>query len=232
MGVWEYGRKRKKRMKVGKREGKESRKRFFSFFSLFPHTPILPYPLFFFLISCSAFETTKITPVPQPDSTWLYESSAIAAFKEGIAVLAVPLNDVKEVDAFAVIVVNQTDHWVSFYKKECVLLDQGGGHAKPLEKSQLSVYLKKNFEPRLPLSLSSEVFRWKRDIVLKGDTGPIPVEDVDKTSVLPGRRSQFYLYFKKQSLSSPLLTLIIPNIKNETTSDKTTFTFRFEIKKG
>lgn len=167
--------------------------------SFFPPAPLLPCSsALYFLIaiaillaSCSAFETTKITPVPQPDATWLYESNAIAAFKEGIAVLAVPLNDVKEVDAFAVIVVNQTDHWVSFYKKECVLLDQGGGHAKPLEKSQLSVYLKKNFEPRMPLSLGSEVFRWKRDIVLKGDTGPIPVEDVDKTSVLPGRRSQF-----------------------------------------
>lgn len=188
--------------------------------------------LLLLLVSCSAFETTKIVPLTQPDTVLLYESNSLAASKDGISILAVPLNDVKEVDAFGVIIVNQTNHWISFYKKGCVLLDQSGGHAKPLEKSQLNVYLNKNFEPKMPLSLNSEVFRWRRDIILKGDIGPIPVEDINKTSVLAGKKSQFYLYFKKQSLSSPLLTLIIPNITNESSGEKTTFTFRFEVKKG
>ena len=61
----------------------------------------------------NAFQTERIVPVFDPEATILMRSGSAAYIKNGITAIAVPLNDVKAVDAFGIIVFNSTDHWIS-----------------------------------------------------------------------------------------------------------------------
>ncbi|MBM3235480.1 hypothetical protein FJZ31_04210 [Candidatus Poribacteria bacterium] len=188
--------------------------------------------ILFMLIGCASLRTTKIIPAIDQDATIFPKTGAVASTKNGIVVLAVPLNDVKEVDALGVIVVNETSNWLSFYKNKCVLLDQNGSTFNPLSKSEENFHLGKNFKPQLPPEFKMELFSWRHGIVGRGSIQGMPLEDLQKTLVMPGSKRQFFLYFKKRSVQSSRLTLIIPNIYNEVSDEKTTFAFKFEVQKG
>ena len=62
----------------------------------------------------NAFQTERIVPVFDPAATILPRSGTVAYVKNGITAMAIPLNDVKAVDAFGIIVFNSTDHWDLF----------------------------------------------------------------------------------------------------------------------
>ena len=185
-----------------------------------------------FLCGCAAFETTKIEPVFDPEATVLPRSGTIAYAKNGILALAVPLNDVKAADAFAVIIYNGTDHFVSLKQKECWMLDGTGGQTKPIHRSMYTAPLGKNYKPTLPPEFKSEVFRWNRSIRFYGDTGALPSEDIETTRIMPKQRSQFFLYFRTRSIKSSNLRVVVPKIYREYDQSETTFVFKFRVKKG
>ena len=86
------------------------------------------------------------------------QTGTVGYVKNGVKAMAVPLNDVKAVDAFGIFIFNGTDHWISFKKRNCQMLDGTGSVTKPIDKSQESFYLKKNFRPKLPPEFGAEVF--------------------------------------------------------------------------
>lgn len=185
------------------------------------------------IVGCGSFKTTKITPMFDPEATILPKTNSIAQVKNGIIAIAIPLNDVKEVDAFGVVVFNHAEHMISFKEKDCWLLDQSGKGIKRIDKSQESFYLGKNFEPELPQEFAAEVFRWDRRISVSGSGfAAMSDEKIDKTVIMPGRKKQFFLYFKKQSTQSSKIRLIIPKVHNDFTGKDTTFVFKFRVEES
>ncbi len=182
-------------------------------------------------LGCSAFQPIRIVPVFDPEATILPRSGAVVHVKNGITVMAVPLNDVKEVDAFGIIVFNSTNHWISLKQKNCSMLDQSGNVAKPIHRSQLSFYLGKNFNPKLPPEFRQD-FRENRALRVMGDPVALPREDIERTTIMPKRRVQFFLYFHKRSIKSSSLRIIVPKVHSEFTETETTFVFKFRVQKG
>ena len=191
--------------------------------------------IFFASLGCStlqtAFQTVRIVPVFDPEATILPRSGTIAYVKNGITAMAVPLNDVKAVDAFGIIVFNSTDHWISLRQEDCSMLDQSGKVYKPIHKSQHTFYLGKNFTPKMPPEFRED-FRENRVLRSMGDLVPLPIEDIEKTTIMPRRRVRFFLYFHKRSLKSSNLRVIVPKVHSEFTDTETTFVFKFELQKG
>ena len=191
--------------------------------------------LFFANLGCAtlqtAFQTERIVPVFDPEATLLMRSGSAAYVKNGITAIAVPLNDVKAVDAFGIIVFNSTDHWISLKQKDCSMLDQSGKVYKPIHRSQHTFYLGKNFTPKMPPEFRED-FRENRVLRSMGDLVALPTEDIEKTTIMPKRRARFFLYFHKRSVESSNLRIIIPKVHSEFTDIETTFVFKFEVQKG
>ena len=183
-------------------------------------------------INCGCFKTIKIVPVVDPKAQIFPRTDAVGIIKDGIIAITVPLNDVKEVDAFGVIIVNNTDHMIHFEKNNCVLLDQSGESSNPIPKSQENLYLNKNFKPKMPLNFKEDLFNWKHGSLWVGNSGGLPFNDIEKTQIMPKLKRQFFLYFRKRSVNSSGLTLIIPNVYNEMEGKKTSFLFKFEVQRG
>ena len=179
----------------------------------------------------TAFQTERIVPVFDPEATLLMRSGSAAYVKNGITAIAVPLNDVKAVDAFGIIIFNSSDHWISLKQKDCSMLDQSGKVYKPIHRSQHTFYLGKNFTPKMPPEFRED-FRENRVLRSMGDLVALPTEDIEKTTVMPKRRVRFFLYFHKRSVESSNLRIIIPKVHSEFTDTETTFVFKFEVQKG
>ena len=179
----------------------------------------------------TAFQSERIVPVFDPEATILMRSGSAAYIKNGITAIAVPLNDVKAVDAFGIIVFNSTDHWISLRQADCSMLDQSGKVYKPIHRSQHTFYLGKNFTPKMPPEFRED-FRENRVLRSMGDLVPLPSEDIEKTTIMPRRRVRFFLYFHKRSVESSNLRIIVPKVHSEFTDTETTFVFKFEVQKS
>ena len=184
------------------------------------------------MLGCSALQPVRIVPQFDAEATILPQTGTVVYEKDGIMAMAVPLNDVKAVDAFGILIFNRTDHWISFKQKDCQLLDQAGNITKPIDKSQESFFLGKNFRPRLPPEFVAEIFRFDKALRAQGSSAAMPREDLQRTTVMPDRRSQFFLYFRKRSIKSSNLRIIVPKVSNDFDQTATTFVFKFEVQKG
>ncbi len=178
------------------------------------------------------FQPEMIVPVFDPDAHIMPQTGTIGYVKNGVKAMAVPLNDVKAVDAFGIFIYNGTDHWISFKKKDCQMLDGTGSVTKPIDKSQESFYLKKNFRPKLPPEFGAEVFRWDKAIRIQGDPAVLPRADIEKTTVMPGQHARFFLYFRKRSIKYSSLRIIVPRVTSDFNEQQTTFVFKFKVQRG
>ncbi len=179
----------------------------------------------------TAFQSERIVPVFDPEATILMRSGSAAYVKNGITAIAVPLNNVKEVDAFGIIVFNSTDHWISLRQEDCSMLDQSGKVHKPIHRSQHTFYLGNNFTPKMPPEFRED-FRDNRVLRSMGDFVPLPSEDIEKTTIMPKRRVRFFLYFHKRSVESSNFRIIVPKVHSEFTDIETTFVFKFEVQRS
>ena len=192
------------------------------------------------LLSCSkvpdfvkdTFQPEMIVPVFDPDAHIMPQTGTVGYVKNGITAMAVPLNDVKAVDAFGVIIYNRTNHWISFKKEDCQMLDGTGNVTKPIDKSQESFYLKKNFRPKLPPEFGAEVFRWDKTLRVQGAPAVLPREDLERTTVMPGQHTRFFLYFRKRSINYSNLRIIVPRVTSDFNEQQTTFVFKFRVQRG
>lgn len=192
------------------------------------------------LLSCSkvpdfikdTFQPEMIVPVFDPDAHIMPQTGTVGYVKNGITAMAVPLNDVKAVDAFGVIIYNRTNHWISFKKEDCQMLDGTGNVTKTIDKSQESFYLKKNFRPKLPPEFGAEVFRWDKTLRVQGAPAVLPREDLERTTVMPGQHARFFLYFRKRSINYSNLRIIVPRVTSDFNEQQTTFVFKFRVQRG
>lgn len=178
------------------------------------------------------FRPERIVPVFDPDATITPQTGTVIYVENGIVVMTVALNDVKNVDAFGVLIYNRTNHWISLKKEDCQMLDQAGNIVKQIDKSQLSFYLKKNDRPNLPPEFAADVFRYDKTIRVQGGYAVLPTDDLKKTNIMPKNSSLFYLYFPKRSIKSNNLRIIIPGVTSEFNDQQTTFVFKFKVQRG
>ncbi len=178
------------------------------------------------------FQPEMIVPVFDPDAVIMPQTGTVVYVKNGVTAMALPLNNVKAVDAFAIFIYNGTDYWISFKKKDCQMLDGTGNVTKPIDKSQESFYLKKNFTPELPPEFAAEIFRWDKTIRIQGDPAILPREDIEKTTVMPRQHTRFFLYFRKRSINYSSLRIIVPRVTSDFNEQQTTFVFRFKVQRG
>ncbi len=178
------------------------------------------------------FQPEMIVPVFDPDAVIMPQTGAVGYVKNGVTAIALPLNNVKAVDAFAIFIYNRTDYWISFKKNDCQMLDGTGNVTKVIDKSQESFYLKKNFRPEVPPEFAAEIFRWDKTLRIQGDPAILPREDIEKTTVMPKHHTRFFLYFRKRSISYSNLRIIIPRVTSDFDDKQTTFVFKFKVQRG
>ncbi len=182
------------------------------------------------LAGCAAMRATRdIRPVIGQDETALLMTDGVAATKGNISVMVVPLADVKELDAFGVMIINESSNWVSFKKEDFVLI-QSGNASKPASDTQVTTRLGANYKPTMPNGLNTDVFQWRRNVNTMKSHGLRIVNDEKKLSVMGGSKEKVFVFFRTRDDTAPL-QLIIPNIYNEKTKERTRFSFKFTVEK-
>ena len=178
------------------------------------------------------FRPERIVPVFDPNAIIMPQTGTVIYKKNGIVAMAVPLHEVKNLDAFAILISNSTDHWITYRREDCQLLDQTGNMINQVDKSQLSFHLGRNFKPKLPPEFAADVFRYDKTIRILGDAAVLPTDDYKKTNVMPKNNSLFYLYFPKRSTKSNNLRIIVPGVTSEFNEQQTSFVFKFRLQRG
>lgn len=173
----------------------------------------------------------RIVPVFDPDATITPQTGTVIYVENGIVAMAVPINDIKNVDEFAILIYNRTDHWISFKQEDCRMLDQTGNIIKQLDKSQQSFHIPRNYKPKLPPEFAADIFRYDKTIRVQGGPPILPSEDFKKTNVMPKNKSQFFIYFPKRSAKSKNLRIIVPGVTSEFNDHQTTFVFKFRVQR-
>ena len=112
------------------------------------------------------------------------------------------------------------------------MLDQAGDETRPIDKSQETFFLGKNFRPKLPPEFGADVFRWNPTLRVQGDLAVLPREDIEKTTVMPKRRTQFFLYFASEVSNRRTYVSSFPKSEPSTTKQNRTFVFKFQTDKG
>ncbi|MBD3184158.1 hypothetical protein GF312_17875 [Candidatus Poribacteria bacterium] len=181
------------------------------------------------LAGCGLNVTRNILPVADQDVVILPRVKGAASHKNEISLIVVPLEDVKEADAFGVMIVNESSHWLKFKKEDFVLI-QGGDVRKPMSESQVNVRMGASYKPTMPKELTADLYEWRKSINIRDSRG-FRVIDEDKTlSVMRGNKEVIYVFFKTTDDISPM-QLIIPNIQKEETGERIRFSFTFEVEK-
>ena len=117
---------------------------------------------------------------------------------------------------------------------KCVFrLDHNGKAYKPLSRSQKNFILGARYRPKPPIGIASDTFRYDRSVAQYGDThiSPLNPGEVFQSRIMPGSRATFFVYFRKRSIDSPFVTVILPDLELGGTKEKLTFVFPFEVQR-
>ncbi len=181
------------------------------------------------LIGCGLNTTRNITPIPGPDIALLARTKGLAANKDDISVVVVPMQSVKELDAFGVMIINESSNWVSIKKEDCILI-QGGEAKYPLDDKQVTSRMGSSYKPSVPEGLVVDISDWRRSVNYLNSRDLEIVDENKKVSVMGGTKETIFLHYKTSDNLSPM-QLIISNIYNETTKQRTRFSFSFNVEK-
>ena len=180
------------------------------------------------LAGCGLHTSRSIIPVPESDVALLPRTKGVAATKNNISVIIVPLEDVKELDGFGVMIVNESKNWISLKKEDCMLI-QSGEVRHPVSDSHVGTRLGGSYRPSMPEQLNVDIFEWRQSVNIRSSRG---FKDEDKTlSIMRGTKEKIFLYFKTRDDIAPM-QLIIPNIYNEAKDQRTRFSFKFAVEKS
>jgi len=181
------------------------------------------------LLGCGLNTTRNIIPIAEPDLTILPRSKGFGATKNDISVVIVPLQAVKELDAFGFMIVNETPNWLSIKKEDCVLI-QGGEARYPLTDKQVTARMGGSYRPSMPEELRADIFDWRRSINTMNTRDLKIIDEDQKISIMSGTKETVFLHFRTTDDISPM-QLIISNLYNEATKQRTRFSFKFTVEK-
>jgi hypothetical protein len=182
------------------------------------------------LAGCAAMRATRIIrPEIGQDETALLMTNGVAATKGNISVVVSPLENVKELDGFGIMIINESSNWVSFKKEDFVLI-QDGVASKPVSDTQVATRLGGSYKPEMPTGINTDIFQWRRNVNNMSSHGLRIVDEEKSLSVMGGSKEKIFVFFNTRDSTAPL-QLIIPNIYNEKTKERTRFSFRFTIEK-
>ena len=182
------------------------------------------------LAGCVSNATRDILPVADPDMTILPRVKGIADTKDNISVAVVPLPDVKELDAFGVIVANETSHLISFSKEDCMLI-QSGEVRRPRTDTQVYKRLGSSYKPSMPSGLNMDIYGWRRSVNVRSSRGLEGIDKEKRITIMGNAKEKIFLFFKTRDDTSPM-QFRIQNIQNEATKQRTWFSFKFTVKKS
>lgn len=182
------------------------------------------------LVGCAGMRMTRnIVPVVGQDETELLMTTGVAATQGAISIIVVPLENVKELDGFGLMIINETSHWLSFRKEDFVLV-QGGEARKPVSDTHVTSRLGGGYKPSMPTGLNTDIYQWRRKVNTMESHG-LRIVDKDKSiSVMSGSKEKIFVFFRTTDDTSPM-QLIIPNIYDEKTKERTRFSFKFTVDK-
>ena len=185
------------------------------------------------LAACAGIHQGHLFAVPGPDMVPLETSKGVATARAGIAVVAAAQNEVKEADAFYFAIYNRSGQYVTLDRSGIYLLDHNGKVYKQLSRSQKNFVLGARYRPKPPIGIASDTFRYDRSVAQFGDThiSPLSPGEVFTSKIMPGARATFFAYFRKRSVQSPTVTVILPNIELGASREKLTFVFPFEVQR-
>jgi hypothetical protein len=182
------------------------------------------------LAGCGGMRATRdILPVAEPDVVILPRSRGVGATKDNISVAVIPLQDVKDLDGFGVLIVNESPNWISLKKEDCMLI-QSGEVRYPLSEAQASSRLGSSYKPRMPGELNIDIFEWRRDINMMNSRDLKIMDEDEKLSIMRGTKERIFLYFRTRDDTAPI-QLIIPKLLNEATEQRTLFSFKFAVER-
>jgi hypothetical protein len=182
---------------------------------------------------CGSVHRGHLLPLPDEDTTFLKSARGVAVRKGGVAVVVAPINEVKEADAFYVVLFNQSGQWVNFRPSDVYMLDENMNRIEQLSRADRNFLLGARHVERPPAGIKADVFRWDRRLNVQGEwAAPLNPDAVVRTSVMSGGKRPFFVYFRKRSTKSPRLMLVVPGVQLGTTMEEHTFQFRFEVQKG
>lgn len=182
------------------------------------------------LAGCGFRATRDILPVADPDMTILPRVKGIANTKDSISVVVVPLPDVKELDAFGVIIANETSHLISFSKEDCMLI-QSGEVRRPMTDTQVYKRLGSSYKPSMPSGLNMDIYGWRQSVNLRSSRGLGGMDKDKRITIMGNAKEKLFLFFKTRDDTSPM-QFRIQNIQNEATKQRTWFSFKFTVKKS
>lgn len=181
------------------------------------------------LFGCGLSTTRNIIPIPGPDIGLLIRSKGLAANKDNISIVVVPMQSVNELDAFGVMIINESANWVSVKKEDCILI-QGGEAKYPLDDRQIASRMGSSYKSSMPETLVVDISDWRRSVNYLNNRDLEIVDKDKKISIMGGTKETIYLHYKTSDNLSPM-QLIISNIYNETTKQRTRFSFSFNVEK-
>lgn len=190
---------------------------------------IWPIILATLLIGCGLNTTRNINPLPEPDVPLLPQSKGLAANKDNVSIVVVPMQSVKELDAFGVMIINESSNWISIRKEDCILI-QGGEARYPLDDKQINARMGSGYKPSMPEQLKVDVFYWRPSVNSLNSRDLKIIDEDKKISIMGGTKETIFLHYKTTDSIAPM-QLIIPSIYNETTKQRTRFSFSFNVEK-
>ena len=180
------------------------------------------------LAGCGGAYTGHLFGVEGPDTPLMPNSKGLYSVKGNIAVAAAAANEVKEADAFYIIIFNESPVYIEYDKDAVTLLDEDGKEHKQLSRSRVR-QLRRRYSLKPPIGFKGDVFAQRGYRLDRGDRiSPLNPADVLSSKVMPKSRFEFFVFFPRKSGSSDVLHLKIPQVIMGDSGDELVYIFRFE----
>lgn len=180
-------------------------------------------------LGCTGMYSGHKFAVPTETSHAMPESKGVIAQQQRVGVAVAAQNEVKDADVFYIVILNEGGEYVEYDEDALRLIDDTGKEIKPLSRMRVR-QLKRRYEPKPPIGFSRDIFSQRQQPFSFGDAvSPLNAADVFTSTVMPGSRATFFVYFPAKSASSPVLYLKVAGITLGGSREKLEYMFRFEV---
>ncbi len=178
---------------------------------------------------CGGVYSGHLFGVEGPGASLMPNSKGVYSVKNNVGVAAAAANEVKEGDAFYILIFNNSPMFIEYDMAAVTLIDQDGKEHKQLSRSRVRQLRRryKNLKP--PIGFKGDVFSQRGYRLDRGDrVSPLNPADVMSSKVMPKSRFEFFVFFPRKSAASDVLHLKIPQVTMGNTDEELVYIFRFE----